>query len=61
VQYGPRITAVCADLWHGQFLSRNRTCEAAGELFGVPVSLGHVDQAKLGAPQPGRAGGRRRQ
>jgi transposase len=38
VQYGPRIAAVCAYLWHGQFLSRNRTCEAADELFGVPVS-----------------------
>jgi len=42
VQYGPRITAVCAYLWHGQFLSRNRTCETAGELFGVPVSPGAV-------------------
>jgi transposase len=42
VQYGPRITAVCAYLWHGQFLSRNRTCEAVGEMFGVPVSPGAV-------------------
>ena len=42
VQYGPRITAVCAYLWHGQFLSRNRTCEAVSELFGVPVSPGAV-------------------
>jgi transposase len=37
-QYGPRVTAVCAYLWHGQFLSRGRTCEAMAELFGVPVS-----------------------
>jgi transposase len=42
VQYGPRITAVCAYLWHGQFLSRSRTCEAVGELFGVAVSEGAV-------------------
>jgi transposase len=42
VQYGPRITAVCAYLWHGQFLSRDRTCQAMAELFGVPVSPGAV-------------------
>jgi transposase len=42
VQYGPRITAVCAYLWHGQFLSRQRTCQAVSELFGVPVSPGTV-------------------
>jgi transposase len=42
VQYGPRIAAVCAYLWHGQFLSRNRTCQAVSELFGVPVSPGAV-------------------
>jgi transposase len=42
VQYGPRIAAACAYLWHGQFLSRNRTCQAMSELFGVPVSPGAV-------------------
>jgi transposase len=42
VQYGPRLTAVCAYLWHGQFLSRDRTCQAVSELFGVPVSPGAV-------------------
>jgi len=42
VQYGPRITAVAAYLWHGQFLSRSRTCGAISELFGVPVSPGAV-------------------
>jgi transposase len=42
VQYGPRIAAACVYLWHGQFLSRNRTCQAMAELFGVPVSPGAV-------------------
>ena len=42
VQYGPRLSAAAAYLWHGQFLSRGRTCEAIGELFGVPVSPGAV-------------------
>jgi transposase len=42
VQYGPRVTAVCAYLWHGQFLSRGRTCEAVAEMFGVAVSPGAV-------------------
>ncbi len=42
VQYGPRLSAMGAYLWHGQFLSRNRTCQAMAELFGVPVSPGAV-------------------
>jgi transposase len=42
VPYGPRLAAACAYLWHGQFPSRSRTCEAAGGLFGVPVSPGAV-------------------
>ena len=42
VQYGPRLAAVAVYLWHGQFLSRGRTCEAVSELFGVPVSPGAV-------------------
>jgi transposase len=42
VQYGPRVAAACAYLWHGQFLSRNRTCQAMAELSGVPVSPGAV-------------------
>lgn len=42
VQYGPRLSAACTYLWHGQFLSRDRTCQAASELFGVPVSPGAV-------------------
>jgi transposase len=56
VQYGPRVTAVCAYLWHGQFLSRGRTCDAVRELFGVTVSPGavagmvHRIAGQLGAP-----------
>ena len=42
VQYGPRLSAIGAYLWHGPFLSRNRTCQAMAELFGVPVSPGAV-------------------
>ena len=42
VQYGPRLSAIGAYLWHGQFLSRHRTCQAMAELFGVPVSPGTV-------------------
>lgn len=42
VQYGPRLSAAAVYLWHGQFLSRGRTCEAISELFGVPVSPGAV-------------------
>ena len=41
-QYGPRLSAVAVYLWHGQFLSCGRTCEAVSELFGVPVSPGAV-------------------
>jgi hypothetical protein len=42
VQYGPRGAAACAYLWHGQFLSHGRTCQAMAELSGVPVSPGAV-------------------
>lgn len=42
VQYGPRLSAVCAYLWHGQFLSRDRTCQAVSDLFGIQVSSGAV-------------------
>ncbi len=42
VQYGPRLTAIGAYLWHGQFLSRGRTCQAIADLFGVTVSPGAV-------------------
>jgi transposase len=61
VQYGSRVAAACAYLWHGQFLSRNRTCEAMAELSGVPVSPGgHRDghpHRRVAAPAGGdRAG-----
>ena len=63
VRYGPRLAAACAYLWHGQFLPRGRTCEAAGDLFGVPVSPGAVAgmvnriAGKLGAPLGGHPQG----
>ncbi len=38
VQYGPMITAVIVYLYAGQFLSKQRTAQALGELFGTPIS-----------------------
>jgi transposase len=38
VQYGPRIMGTGIYLWHGQFLSRDRACQALGELFGCAPS-----------------------
>jgi transposase len=45
VQYGPRITAIIAYLYMGQFLSKTRTAQALSELFAVPVSEGTVSAA----------------
>jgi transposase len=42
VQYGPRAAAVAAYLWHGQFLSRDRACQAMADLFGCAPSPGAV-------------------
>ena len=42
VQYGPRLSAAAVYLWHGQFLSRDRTREAMSDLFGVTVSPGAI-------------------
>lgn len=42
VQYGPRISGIGAYLWHGQFLSKDRTCRALGEMFGVFASPGTI-------------------
>ena len=42
VQYGPRIAAVIVYLHAGQFLSKERTALALGELFGIPCSSGTV-------------------
>lgn len=45
VQYGARITAILIYLYVGQFLSKQRTAQALGELFGVPISAGTVAAA----------------
>lgn len=45
VQYGSRITAILIYLYVGQFLSKQRTARALGELFGVPISAGTVAAA----------------
>jgi transposase len=42
VQYGPRASALAAYLWHGQFLSRDRACQALGDMFGCEPSPGAV-------------------
>jgi transposase len=38
VQYGPRVAALGAYLWHGQFLSRDRACAAMADMFGCAPS-----------------------
>jgi transposase len=38
VQYGPRVSALAAYLWHGQFLSRDRAVQALSEMFGCAPS-----------------------
>ncbi len=55
VQYGPRIAAIIVYLYLGQFLSRQRTAQALGELFGTPLSSGTV--AALSARAAGRLEG----
>ncbi len=45
VQYGPRIMGTGIYLWHGQFLSRDRACQALGELFGCAPSQGALAAA----------------
>jgi transposase len=40
VQYGPRAAAIGVYLWHGQFMSRNRACQAMADLFGCAPSPG---------------------
>jgi transposase len=42
VQYGPVMCAVVIYLFMGQFLSKKRTAQAIGELFGIPISDGTV-------------------
>jgi hypothetical protein len=55
VQYGPRIAAVVIYLYIGQFLSKKRTAQALGELFGIPLSAGTV--AGITARAAGRLDG----
>ena len=38
VQYGPRAAAMGVYLWHGQFLSRDRACQALADMFGCAPS-----------------------
>jgi transposase len=52
VQYGPRTAAIIVYLHAGQFLSKQRTALALGELFGIPCSSGTV--AALTARAAGR-------
>jgi transposase len=42
VQYAPRTAAIIVYLYAGQFLSKQRTALALGELFGIPLSSGTV-------------------
>ncbi|WP_261560728.1 IS66 family transposase [Frankia tisae] len=42
VQYGPRVSAAAVYLYSGQFLSKERTATALGELVGIPLSAGTV-------------------
>jgi len=45
VQYGPRLMGTGIYLWHGQFLSRDRACQALSELFGCAPSPGALAAA----------------
>jgi transposase len=45
VQYGPRIMGTGIYLWHGQFLSRDRACQALSDLFGCAPSPGALAAA----------------
>jgi hypothetical protein len=45
VQYGPRIMGTGIYSWHGQFLSRDRACQALSEMFGCAPSPGALAAA----------------
>jgi transposase len=45
VQYGPRLMGTGLYLWHGQFLSRDRACQALSELFGCAPAPGALASA----------------
>lgn len=55
VQYGPRATAICLYLYAGQFLSKDRTATAMGELFALPMS-GRTVLSMAGRAADGLAG-----
>jgi transposase len=38
VQYGSRLGGVGVYLFHGQFLSKSRTCQALADLFGATIA-----------------------
>ncbi|MGH8951743.1 MAG: IS66 family transposase [Acidimicrobiia bacterium] len=40
VQYGPRLAGIGVYLFHGQFLSKSRTVQAIGDLFGAKIAAG---------------------
>jgi transposase len=45
VQYGPRLMGTGLYLWHGQFLSRGRACQALSGLFGCAPAPGALAAA----------------
>jgi len=45
VQYGPRVMGTGIYLWHGQFLSRDRACQALSDMFGCAPSPGALAAA----------------
>jgi transposase len=45
VQYGPRVMGAGIYLWHGQFLSRDRACQALSEMFGCAPAPGALAAA----------------
>jgi transposase len=45
VQYGPRLMGTGIYLWHGQFLSRDRACQALSEMFGCAPAPGALASA----------------
>ena len=58
VQYGPRLMGAGIYLWHGQFLSRDRACQALSELFGcspVPGALASAARKAAGFLVPALA------
>ena len=44
-QYGPRLMGTGIYLWHGQFLSRDRACQALSDMFGCAPSPGALAAA----------------